>query len=106
MPSFSTDACGTQIGIGIDAPCSTKNERVRHLQLVLGEEKRSTGSGPLKCWTCFGVAWLVLCLPVGSSTNLWLEFIAERGMADRQGRGLGEGGDWGQGEFGDLDKIS
>ena len=30
----------------------------------------------------------------------------EQGMADRRGRGLGEGRDWDQGEFGDLDEIS
>ena len=38
------------------------------------------------------VHWSVLCLPVGSLTDLSLEFIAEQGMADGQGRGSGKGG--------------
>ena len=44
MPGFSTDACGTQIVIVIDAPCSTENERARNLRLALREEKRRTGA--------------------------------------------------------------
>ena len=47
----------------------------------------------------------VLCLPVGSLTDLWLEFIAEQGMGDRRGKGSSKGGDRVQGEFGDLNKF-
>ena len=32
----------------------------------------------------------ILCLPVGSLTDLSLDFIAEQGMADRQGRDRGQ----------------
>ena len=46
----------------------------------------------------------VLCLPVGSLTDLSLDFIAEQGMEDGRGRGSGEGGI--RAKFGDLDEIS
>ena len=57
-------------------------------------------------WHSNEVHWRVLCLPVGRLTDLWLDIIAEWGMGDGQGKGSGKGGDWGQGEFGDLDEIS
>ena len=37
----------------------------------------------------------VLCLPVGSLTDVWLDFIAEWGMADGRGRGSVSLFDWG-----------
>ena len=56
-------------------------------------------------WHSDEVHQRVLCLPAGSLTDLSLYFIAERGRAEGWGKGLGKGGDWGQGEFGDLDKF-
>ena len=43
-------------------------------------------------WHSNKVHQSILCLPVGSLTDLLLDFIVEQGMADGQGRGLGKGG--------------
>ena len=46
-----------------------------------------------------GVHRRVLCLPVGSLTNVWLGSITERGMADGRGRGSGPRVVWGLNEI-------